>query len=44
MKAIETTTTMSPADAEATVRDALGEQGFDVITKIDVAVYCWRWR
>jgi uncharacterized protein (DUF302 family) len=37
MKAIETTTTLSPADAEAAVRDALGEQGFGVITEIDVA-------
>ena len=37
MKAIETTTTLSPAEAEATVRAALGEQGFGVITEIDVA-------
>ena len=37
MKAIETTTTLSPAEAEAAVRDALGEQGFGVITEIDVA-------
>jgi uncharacterized protein (DUF302 family) len=37
MKAIETTVDLTPADAEAAVRDALGEQGFGVLTEIDVA-------
>lgn len=37
MKAIETTVGLSPAEAEAAIRDALGEQGFGVLTEIDVA-------
>ena len=37
MKAIETTVPMSMAEAEAAVRVALGEQGFGVLTEIDVA-------
>lgn len=37
MRAIETTVTLSPDDAEAAIRDALAEQGFGVLTKIDVA-------
>lgn len=34
---IETTVAMSMADAEAAVRQALGAQGFGVLTEIDVA-------
>ncbi len=37
MHAIETTTDLSPTDAEAAVRDALATQGFGVLTEIDVA-------
>ncbi len=37
MDAIETTTTLSPAAAEAAVRASLAEQGFGVITEIDMA-------
>ena len=37
MHAIETTTDLSPADAETAVRDALSAQGFGVLTEIDVA-------
>jgi uncharacterized protein (DUF302 family) len=37
MHAIETITRLSPADAEAAVRDALAVQGFGVLTEIDVA-------
>ena len=37
MHAIETTTDLSPTDAEAAVRDALAAQGFGVLTEIDVA-------
>jgi len=37
MKAIETTVDLTPADAEAAVRVALAEQGFGVLTEIDVA-------
>lgn len=37
MRAIETVTDLSPAEAEATVRDALAAQGFGVLTEIDVA-------
>lgn len=37
MKAIETRVNLSPADAEAAVREALGAQGFGVLTEIDVA-------
>jgi uncharacterized protein (DUF302 family) len=37
MHAIETTTDLSPTDAEAAVRDALSAQGFGVLTEIDVA-------
>jgi uncharacterized protein (DUF302 family) len=37
MAAIETTTTLSMADAETAVRAALAEQGFGVLTEIDVA-------
>jgi uncharacterized protein (DUF302 family) len=37
MRAISTTLTMPPAQAEAAVRDALAAQGFGVLTEIDVA-------
>ncbi len=37
MKAIDTVTTLPLADAEAAVRAALAEQGFGVLTEIDVA-------
>jgi uncharacterized protein (DUF302 family) len=37
MAAIETTTSLSMADAETAVRAALAEQGFGVLTEIDVA-------
>jgi uncharacterized protein (DUF302 family) len=37
MHAIETTTDLTPADAEAAIRDALAAQGFGVLTEIDVA-------
>ena len=37
MRAIETTVAESLPDAEAAVRAALGEQGFGVLTEIDVA-------
>jgi uncharacterized protein (DUF302 family) len=37
MRAIETTVDLSPADAEAAVREALAAQGFGVLTEIDVA-------
>jgi uncharacterized protein (DUF302 family) len=37
MHAIETTTDLPPAEAEAAVRDALAAQGFGVLTEIDVA-------
>lgn len=37
MHAIETTTDLSPTDAEAAVRDALSAQGFGVLSEIDVA-------
>jgi len=37
MHAIETTTDLSPADAETAVREALATQGFGVLTEIDVA-------
>ena len=37
MHAIETTTDLSPTDAEGAVRDALTAQGFGVLTEIDVA-------
>ena len=37
MQAIETTTTLTMDDAEAAVRGALAEQGFGVLTEIDVA-------
>jgi uncharacterized protein (DUF302 family) len=37
MHAIETTTDLSPAEAESAVRDALAVQGFGVLTEIDVA-------
>ncbi len=37
MRAIETTTTLSMAQAEAAVRAALASHGFGVLTEIDVA-------
>jgi uncharacterized protein (DUF302 family) len=37
MRAIETTTSLSMQGAEAAVHDALGGQGFGVLTEIDVA-------
>ena len=37
MNAIETIVDLSPADAEAAIRSALAEQGFGVLTEIDVA-------
>ena len=37
MHAIETTTDLSPTDAETAVREALATQGFGVLTEIDVA-------
>jgi uncharacterized protein (DUF302 family) len=37
MHAIETTTDLSPTDAETAVRDALAAQGFGVLTEVDVA-------
>ncbi len=37
MDSIETTVDMSMQDAEAAVRAALAEEGFGVLTEIDVA-------
>ena len=37
MHAIEVIVDLTPADAEAAVRDALAEQGFGILTEIDVA-------
>lgn len=37
MNAIETTVDLSPEDAEVAVRAALAEQGFGVLTEIDIA-------
>lgn len=37
MRAIETTTPLAMAAAEAAIRDALAAQGFGVLTEIDVA-------
>ena len=37
MRAIEKTTTLSMADAEAAVREGLASQGFGVLTEIDIA-------
>lgn len=37
MNAIDTTVDLTPAQAEAAVRDALAEEGFGVLTEIDVA-------
>ncbi|GAC1376453.1 MAG: DUF302 domain-containing protein [Acidimicrobiales bacterium] len=37
MNAIETTVSLSFAEAEAAIRDALGTQGFGILTEIDVA-------
>ena len=37
MNAIDTTVELTPAQAEAAVRVALAEQGFGVLTEIDVA-------
>ena len=37
MRAIETTAAMSMSEAETAVRAALAEQGFGVLTEIDVA-------
>jgi uncharacterized protein (DUF302 family) len=37
MNAIETVVDLAPAEAEAAVRTALTEQGFGVLTEIDVA-------
>ena len=37
MRVIETTTRLVPAAAEAAIRAALAEQGFGILTEIDVA-------
>jgi uncharacterized protein (DUF302 family) len=37
VKAFETVVSLTPPEAEAAVREALAEQGFGVITEIDVA-------
>ncbi len=37
MRALETTTSLSMADAEAAIRGALAAQGFGVLTEIDLA-------
>ena len=37
MQAIEVIVDLTPAEAEAAVRDALAEQGFGILTEIDVA-------
>jgi len=37
MKTIETTVALDMAEAEAAIRGALGDQGFGVLTEIDVA-------
>ena len=37
MRAIDTIVELTPEQAEAAVRDALAEQGFGVLTEIDVA-------
>jgi uncharacterized protein (DUF302 family) len=37
MNAFETTVALDPGEAEAAVRQALGEQGFGVLTEIDVS-------
>ena len=37
MASIETTTTLSMADAESAVRAALADQGFGILTEIDIA-------
>jgi len=37
MNAIETTVDVSPAEAEAAIRDALADEGFGILTEIDVA-------
>jgi uncharacterized protein (DUF302 family) len=37
MKPIEIMVDLTPAEAEAAVRDSLAEQGFGVLTEIDVA-------
>jgi uncharacterized protein (DUF302 family) len=37
MRAIETTTSLPMDEAEAAVREALGAQGFGILTEIDVA-------
>ena len=37
MRALETTVAMRITDAEQAIRDALGRQGFGVLTEIDVA-------
>lgn len=37
MRAIETTTALSMADAEVAVREALATEGFGVLTEIDLA-------
>ena len=37
MNAIETVVELTPAEAEAAIRAALAEQGFGVLTEIDVA-------
>lgn len=34
---ISKTTSLSPADAEAAIRESLGEHGFGILTEIDVA-------
>jgi len=37
MNAIETTVNVSPVEAEVAIRDALAEEGFGILTEIDVA-------
>ena len=37
MRSLETITKLSMADAESAIREALADQGFGVLTEIDVA-------